>query len=86
MPEVGAVVLSLAGRDSGKLLATVGSENGFILVCDGKERPVERPKRKNSRHLRCLNITLSEDDLRTNRALRKALARVRESIGENSGG
>ena len=82
--EKGTLVLSLAGRDKGRLLAVVGSDDrNRILVCDGKERKIERPKSKNIRHLKMLEAKLDEDALRSNRALRKALAKAEV---ENSGG
>ncbi|MBO4894691.1 MAG: KOW domain-containing RNA-binding protein [Clostridia bacterium] len=74
--ECGRVVVSLAGRDKGRLLAVTGVSEKGVLVCDGKERPVERPKLKNVKHLRALDIRLEEEKLATNRALRKALAQV----------
>ncbi len=82
--EKGTLVLSLAGRDKGRLLAAVGSDDrNRILVCDGKERKIERPKSKNIRHLKMLEAKLDEDALKSNRALRKALAKAEV---ENSGG
>ncbi|MBQ9849081.1 MAG: hypothetical protein IJO36_00095 [Clostridia bacterium] len=53
-----------------------------ILVCDGKERPVDRPKSKNIRHVEITQALLSEEELSTNRALRKALRRLN---AENNG-
>ena len=74
--ECGRVVVSLAGRDKGRLLAVTGVSEKGVLVCDGKERPVERPKLKHVKHRRALDIRLEEEKLATNRALRKALAQV----------
>lgn len=71
--EKGTVVKSLAGRDKGKLLAVVQSSEGSVLVCDGKERPIDRPKSKNIRHVECVGLSLTEDDMRTNKSLKKAL-------------
>ena len=71
--EKGTVVKSLAGRDKGKLLAVMQSENGSVLVCDGKERPIDRPKSKNIRHIECVGLSVTENDMRTNKALKKAL-------------
>ena len=68
----GSVVVSKAGRDKGYLLAVVGIEKDFVLVADGKERPLERPKRKNPKHLAKTEITVSLENI-TNRGLRKAL-------------
>lgn len=50
--DVGQLVRSTAGRDQGALYVVVGHQGtGTILVADGRRRPLERPKRKNPRHL-----------------------------------
>ena len=84
MLEKGTVVRSSAGRDKGKLLAIVGSEPKKVLVCDGKERPVERPKSKNIRHVEYVGASLSEAEMATNRMLKKALARLDAEINGNT--
>lgn len=84
MLERGTVVRSSAGRDKGKLLAVVGSEQKKVLVCDGKERPVERPKSKNIRHVESLGISLNESEMQTNRMLKKALGRLNAEINGNT--
>ncbi len=84
MLEKGTVVKSSAGRDKDKLLAVVGSENNRVLVCDGKERPVDRPKSKNIRHVELINASITDADMATNRALRKALARLNAEINGNT--
>lgn len=80
MLKEGAVVLSLSGRDKGKLLAVVGNEQNRVLVCDGKERPVERPKRKNMCHLEEQGTVLGAEEIATNKALKKALRRLNPSL------
>ena len=62
MLETGNVVKSLAGRDKGKLLAVMQSDENRVLVCDGKERPVDRPKSKNIRHIGPTDSSLTEED------------------------
>ncbi|MBR5300241.1 MAG: KOW domain-containing RNA-binding protein [Bacteroidales bacterium] len=84
MLERGTVVRSSAGRDKGRLLAIVGSEAKKVLVCDGKERPVERPKSKNIRHVESLGISLDETEMQTNRMLKKALGRLNAEINGNT--
>ncbi len=74
----GRVLRSTAGRDKDTFLAVVGMEGEAVLLADGKERPIERPKRKNPKHLAATNWLLTEEQLTTNRALRKAL---RECMG-----
>ena len=73
---VGRVVISNAGRDKTKLMVVVKETENYLLVCDGKERPVERPKRKNPKHLRLTKLYLEAHQLETNRALRKALKAI----------
>lgn len=77
--QVGNVVRSKAGRDKGTFLAVVGMEGGYPLLCDGKRRPLARPKRKNPLHLagtkHCLDLRLMETD----RALRRALRAFEEA-------
>nr|MBQ4319742.1 KOW domain-containing RNA-binding protein [Clostridia bacterium] len=68
------VAYSKAGRDKGKLLAVVDETPQGMLLCDGKERPIERPKLKNPKHLAITNYELERSDLNSNRSLRRALA------------
>ena len=55
----GRVVISRCGRDKGKRFVVVGFlEDDRLLVCDGKLRKIEKPKKKNIRHL-----TFTEDSV-----------------------
>lgn len=69
----GTVVCSKSGRDKGYFLAVVSSDDRFALVCDGKERRLERPKKKNLKHISPTDIVLSEEQLKTNKSLKHAL-------------
>ncbi|MDR0530696.1 MAG: KOW domain-containing RNA-binding protein [Oscillospiraceae bacterium] len=71
--ERGTIVQSLAGRDKGYYLCVVGEEGGMPLVCDGKERPLARPKKKNPKHLAPVACETFTWQLRGNNALRRAL-------------
>ena len=77
MWETGTIVRSLAGRDEGYLLCVVEYEDGYVLVCDGKERPLERPKKKNPKHLEAVEADPMTWQLRGNHALRKALNKLK---------
>ena len=78
MLKCNQVVLSLAGRDAGQLLAVIFEDEKGVWLADGKRRPLERPKCKNPRHLRPLDIELSREAMTTNRALRRVLRAVTE--------
>lgn len=73
---VGNVVFSKAGRDKEKAMVIVAETENYLLVCDGKERRLERPKRKNPKHLRFTNQYLKAHQFETNRALRKTLKAI----------
>ena len=76
---IGRIVCSKAGRDKTYFLAVVKEEGDFLYVCDGKERPLERPKKKNVKHLSLTNTVLEESSLKSNKSLRTALAIFRDS-------
>ncbi len=77
----GQVIKSTAGRDCGYLMAVVASDEKFVYVCDGKERRLASPKRKNPKHIEYLREQLNEIQMNSDRALRKALAQI-ESTNE----
>lgn len=76
---IGRIVCSKAGRDKGYFMVVVKSEGDYLFVCDGKERPLERPKRKNAKHLKLTNTVLENDSFKTNKHLKKALAVYRDT-------
>lgn len=78
----GSVVISKAGRDKGYFLAVVEIAEDGIYVCDGKERPVERPKKKNPLHLAKTRYVLTEEETATNRSLKRALKKY--SVSDES--
>ena len=73
MLQLGRVVYSRAGRDKAEFLAVVGCEGNALLVCNGKDRPLERPKKKNRKHIGLTNTVLDSGSMSTNRSLRRAL-------------
>ena len=45
------IVRSVAGRDTGSLFFVLATEGDFLLLADGKQRPLENPKRKRRKHV-----------------------------------
>lgn len=72
----GFVVRALAGRDKGNLLCVVGESDKCFILADGKERPLDRPKRKNKKHVAATGQTLSEQQMSANKALKRALREI----------
>lgn len=70
-----SVVKSVAGRDKGLLLVVVGKCDGNVLLADGKARPLIRPKLKNIKHIEATGQFLNEEDLNSDKSLRRALKR-----------
>ncbi len=79
---VGQIVCSKAGRDKGYFMVVVREEENGLYLCDGKERPLERPKLKNIKHISFTNTVLSADSFKSNKSLRKSLAVYRDSAAK----
>ena len=69
----GTVVRSSAGRDKDDFQIILESDGVYVVVCDGKHRPLEKTKRKKIKHIKATNTIVNEDNLKTNKLIRKAL-------------
>ena len=49
--ETGMFARSLAGRDAGKLYVVLRDDGGFVYLADGKNRMLDRPKKKKKMHI-----------------------------------
>lgn len=70
-------VVSAAGRDRSEFLVVIRIAPEGVYVANGKDRPLARPKRKNPKHVVPVGEALSEEALRSDRALRRALAALK---------
>ncbi len=75
------IVSSAAGHDKGALFLVVGVEGRCFLLADGKNRPLERPKRKSKKHVRYMGKSehpvlsrFREGERIENKEIRKVLA------------
>ena len=48
---IGDVVSSTAGRDQGCLFYVVSTEDQYVALVNGRNRPLEKPKRKKRKHV-----------------------------------
>ena len=69
----GCVVKSVSGRDADRFYLVLAVDGGFALIADGKVRPIERPKRKNVKHLKKTNTVADADSFTTNKQLKALL-------------
>ncbi len=72
--QKGRIVVPNAGKDQGKRMAVLSVDEHGVYIVNGREHPLDRPKRKNPRHLIVLDQTVAQSDMETNRTLRRALA------------
>ena len=50
--QLADVVVSTAGRDQGELFYVTNVETPYLLLVNGKDRPLDKPKRKKCKHVR----------------------------------
>ena len=93
--RISDVVVSTAGRDRGQMFYVIGTEGVYTLLANGKDRPLEKPKRKKVKHvskvLRAetrVAAKLIAGDKVLNSELRKDLAYIRQAMKQshNQGG
>jgi len=81
----GCVVKSVSGRDAERFYLAVKVEGGSVWIADGKIRPLEKPKRKNPKHLRRTNLQVRAEDFTTNNQLRRLLHPFNYPAGQHEG-
>ena len=57
---IGMLVKSMAGHDEGHIFVLVALDSQFGWIADGKGRKVEKPKRKNRKHLQPVKSEIKE--------------------------
>ena len=77
------IVVSVNGRDSGKMFFVLSIEEEYVLLADGKRRRVDKPKRKKIKHVQLVSASggrtaekIKNGEKITNSDLRRALAAV----------
>ena len=74
--EKGQIVRSEAGRDAGSLLVVLSVKEPYLLLADGKKRPLANPKQKKIMHVHKTNTVLNLESLNTDKKIRKALRAI----------
>ena len=49
--SISDVVVSTAGRDTGKWFYVIAEEKNFLFLANGKDRTLDKPKRKKRKHV-----------------------------------
>ena len=72
----GQIVKSLKGHDKGNLFMVAGFDEKRVLLCDGKERKLSKPKSKNLKHIELTDFEVDLKAADTDRKLRKTLNKI----------
>ena len=92
--SIADVVISTAGRDQGELFYVADINDQFVTLVNGKNRPVEKPKRKKRKHVEKISQTdtrvaekIRNGDKVLNSELRRELAAYGQKFNsQNQGG
>ena len=92
--SISDVVVSTAGRDQGRLYYVISTDELFLMLVNGKDRTLDKPKRKKLRHVQKVlrsetrvAAKLASGDKVLNSELRRDLAYIaREMQANNLGG
>ena len=91
--QISDVVCPVAGRDAGKWFYVIKTDENFLYLCNGKDRTLEKPKRKKRKHaekvLRSetrVAAKLLAGDKVLNSELRRDLAYLSQTASNNLGG
>ena len=92
--QISDVVVSTAGRDQGALFYVVDMDENFLMLANGKDRTLDKPKRKKRKHVQKVLRSetrvagkLRSGDKVLNSELRRDLAFLsREMQSNNLGG
>ena len=92
--NISDVVQATAGRDQGKLFFVIATDGEFLSLANGKDRPLDRPKRKKRKHVQMVLRSetrvaekLRRGDKVLNSELRRDLAFLAGQMqGNNLGG
>ena len=92
--HISDVVISTAGHDKGEIFYVVSTDDQFLYLANGKDRSLDKPKRKKLRHVQKVLRSetrvaekLASGDKVLNSELRRDLAYLaREMQANNLGG
>ena len=91
--NISDVVMTTAGRDAGQWFYVIDADPVFLLLANGKDRTLEKPKRKKRKHVQKVLRSetrvaekLRRGDKVLNGELRRDLAFLAKDASENLGG
>lgn len=58
---VGMLATSKAGHDKTEVYVIVAEDEKYIYLCDGRLKPLEKPKKKSRKHIQIIKAKVNED-------------------------
>ena len=84
------VVMTTAGRDQGKLFYVIGTDPVYLMLVNGKDRTLDKPKRKKRKHVQKVlrpetrvAVKIQNGDKVLNSELRRDLAFLSREMQSN---
>lgn len=78
--EIGNLAFSKAGHDKREIFVIIKEEPEYVYLVDGKSRTVDKPKRKNKKHIQVIHFIegsllkkISADIKITNEDIKRAI-------------
>ena len=59
--QTGSMVMAISGREKGEVFIVLNVHNNSAQIVNGKTRTLEKPKNKNIKHLKLLEINCKLD-------------------------
>ena len=89
--NISDVVVSTAGHDQGEIFYVVDTDDQFLYLANGKDRTLDKPKRKKRRHVQKVlrsetrvAVKLTSGDKVLNGELRRDLAAISRDMQSNN--
>ena len=67
------IVFVTAGKEKGRYMVVLESDQTTVMLIDGRKRPCDRPKRKNIKHVTATNKVASEEEIAANSRVKSLL-------------
>lgn len=58
---IGMLAASKAGHDKAEIYVIVAEDEKFVYLCDGKLKPLEKPKKKSRKHIQIIKTKVNEE-------------------------
>ncbi len=78
--ELAQIVKSVAGRDKGDYFLIVDIKDEFLILADGKNRRLEKPKKKKKKHVAITHYICEDVKGKLDDGLKLSNADIRRSL------